>query len=322
MAADESRHRVKQLLVEILWELAQEKRTRLEELKIAEQENVKREDWVWHALLEANASQGNNRGYEGLILTPANYARVAWDALRQVKRSDRLAAIEAGLRAGSVRMPARKAGFLDDNYDMIESMGGPAEAKRRLFGAAGREGKMTFLKAFKGIGDKYARNIMMNLHHPDFRDSIAIDERIKKVSEAAGLTFDTFEEHEGFYLGVAREAGLEGWEVDRLIFHFATEVMAQLGGGGLQKGAQPPCSGTEPSSRAVASAPRTPPVAAVTLDALGPLEAGAALTWHKVGGEQKSVTYVRTEKQRIMVHEFVGTKVLLRALPPWMLTRA
>lgn len=47
---------------------------------------------------------------------------------------------------------------------------------------------------------------MMDVYHEDFRDSIAVDERVKKVSEALGLSFKTYDEHEQFYLKIAREA--------------------------------------------------------------------------------------------------------------------
>ena len=46
---------------------------------------------------------------------------------------------------------------------------------------------MAFSREFKGIGAKYSRNIMMDTYHPEFRDSIAIDQRIKKVSRTLGL---------------------------------------------------------------------------------------------------------------------------------------
>ena len=55
----------------------------------------------------------------------------------------------------------------------------------------------------------------MDVYHEDFRDSIALDLRIKAISEALGLSFSSYTEHERFYLDVAREAGLNGWELDR-----------------------------------------------------------------------------------------------------------
>jgi endonuclease III len=70
-------------------------------------------------------------------------------------------------------------------------MGGPLAAKRALLHQPGRDGKIRWLKELPGIGDKYARTIMMDVYHEDFRNSIAIDARIKEVSGTIGLSFNT-----------------------------------------------------------------------------------------------------------------------------------
>jgi hypothetical protein len=59
---------------------------------------------------------------------------------------------------------------------------------------------------------------MMDVYHEDSRDSIAVDQRIEKVSAFLGLSFCSYAEHEQFYLDIAKEAGLEGWKVDRFCF--------------------------------------------------------------------------------------------------------
>jgi hypothetical protein len=65
---------------------------------------------------------------------------------------------------------------------------------------------------------------MMDVYHEDFRDSIALDVRIKAISEALGLSFASYDEHERSYLDVAWEAGINRWELDRLLFNFRPEV--------------------------------------------------------------------------------------------------
>ena len=61
---------------------------------------------------------------------------------------------------------------------------------------------------------------MMDGYHEEFRDSIAIDVRINAISEALGLSFKSYSEHEQFYLEAARLANLNGWEMDRLMYNF------------------------------------------------------------------------------------------------------
>jgi hypothetical protein len=70
---------------------------------------------------------------------------------------------------------------------------------------------------------------MMDVYHEDFRNSIALDVRIKAISDALGLSFSSYAEHELFYLNVARDAGINGWELDRLLFNFRNEVESLLG---------------------------------------------------------------------------------------------
>ena len=123
-------------------------------------------------------------------------------------------------------MPTTKARYILGCFEKILSMGGLASAKNALMSCKGREAKIAFLKTFPGIGDKYARNIMMDVYHEDFRDSIAVDARIKSLSQAIGLSFPSYAHHEQFYLSVARGAGLNGWELDRLIFNYTPDFLA------------------------------------------------------------------------------------------------
>ena len=81
---------------------------------------------------------------------------------------------------------------------------------------------------FDGIGDKYARNIWMDVYHPDFYDAIAVDERIKKITAAMGYAFTRYDDHERFYQELAGEAGLQPCELDRLLYHFNEPILAAL----------------------------------------------------------------------------------------------
>ena len=157
-----------------------------------------------------------------------NYNRVTYEAIAKVAPGERLRHIEAVCREAGVRMPNKKADFILCCFERIEEMGGPAAARSSLLSCCGRAAKLAFLDAFKGIGPKYARNIMMDVYHPEFRDSIAIDVRIKGISTVLGVSFSSYEEEEAFYLAVAQEAGLSGWELDRILFNFTAEVKERL----------------------------------------------------------------------------------------------
>jgi len=163
---------------------------------------------------------GGAAGAAGLIEDRRNYSRVRYDLLAKLWPDARALQIEQTCRAANIRWHVTKARYILGCFDRVEDLGGLRAAKRSLLAQQGRDAKIRFLKTFPGIGDKYARNIMMDVYHEDFRDSVAIDSRIQGVSSAWSLSFESYLEHEDFYLTVARAAELNGWELDRLLFGF------------------------------------------------------------------------------------------------------
>jgi hypothetical protein len=214
-------------LATIIRKLALEKETELNKLK-SNYSDLARPDFLWHYLLQSFSTMGKSSGWHGLIGNQANYKQVTYQAVSALPPPDRLSSLLAVCRAAKVRMPAKKAGYIQGCYVAVRDMGGPVAAKAKLLSQPGREGKIKFLKALPGIGDKYARNIMMDVYHEDFRNSIAVDARIKALSEALGLSFPSYQSHERFYLGVAATAGINGWELDRLMYNFRHEIERKL----------------------------------------------------------------------------------------------
>ena len=203
-------------------------RQTLQNLKAQARDRARRPTFVWDSLIQSFATMGNSRGWIGLVENKANARRVSYTAIRTVASSARFAHIDGVLRDAVVRMPAQKARWLVGNFDRIEAIGGVQAASRAAFSAPGRDAKLAFMLQFDGIGDKYARNIWMDVYHPDFYDAIAVDERIKKISYALGYTFAAYADHERFYQGVALEAGLQPCELDRLLYHFNDSILQSL----------------------------------------------------------------------------------------------
>ncbi len=200
---------------------------RLADLKTAGS-HFDRPDFLWHSLLQSFSTMGNSRGYVGLIQNQANYSQITYEALDALGPESRYNRLETVLRRAGVRMPATKAAWLDENFRRIAALGGPEAAKRLALAQEGTEAKIQFVRQFSGIGPKYARNLWMDVYHPDFRESIAIDERIQKLSSAMGCGFSRYADHEGFYLDVAHEADLEGWELDRLLYNYLDYFLARV----------------------------------------------------------------------------------------------
>jgi len=214
-------------LAAVVRELATEHRDQLEELK-ENHADIERPDFLWHYLLQSFATMGRSSGWEGLIGEKANYDRVTYPALMDLPASERLTVASEVCRVAKVRMPDRKGTFIIGCFERIHGLGGPEAAKSVLLAQRGREEKIRWLKAMPGIGDKYARNIMMDVYHEDFRDCIAVDARIESITKKLGLTFASYASHEEFYLDVARQAGLNGWELDRLMYNFLNEVAGRI----------------------------------------------------------------------------------------------
>jgi hypothetical protein len=122
-------------------------------------------------------------------------------------------------------MPGRKAEALALNHAIISDLGGEATARATAFAQPNRDAKIAFMKRFHGIGEKYARNVWMTLYDPHFRDTIAYDERLKKIAAAVGARFHGYGAAEEYFRELAKQCGREPWEVDRILFHFTREAL-------------------------------------------------------------------------------------------------
>lgn len=249
----------KDRLVPILRSLAAEKRDELDRLK-QECSGLTRPDFIWHYLLQSFSTMGRASGWYGLIGNRDNYERITYQALVELAPEARNARVREVCRAADIRMPDKKADYILGCFEIVKRLGGPEEAKAKLLSQPGRDAKIRFLQSFPGIGPKYARNIMMDVYHEDFRDSIALDIRIQAISDALGLSFASYTEHESFYINVARQAGLNGWELDRLLFNFRPEVELRLGIAGASPRLPPERSTQQLSGKECLASPTIPAV--------------------------------------------------------------
>ena len=218
-------------IAEIAGDLAKKYEEKLQQLKDGYKE-LERPDFIWHYLLQSFSTMGRAAGLHGLIDNKENYSKVTFEALEKVDQSQREQIVQSTCRDARIRMPNLKAKFILSCFEYINELGGLEKATEQLHAASGREGKIKFLMTFPGIGPKYARNIMMDVYHEDFRDSIAIDVRIKAISSALGISFNNYAEHENFYVESAKLAGLNGWEMDRLLFNYRSEFESKIASAG------------------------------------------------------------------------------------------
>ena len=168
---------------------------------------------------------GNSRQARGSCANRRSTIVGIRQAIADLTPKRRRKILSGTLAAAPVRMAERKADWLCANFDRIRRDGGPDVVKATLCACSGRDEKIAFLKTFQGIADKYARNILMDVYHREFRQSIAYDERLKKIAAALRLTFMRYDDAEQFFLGVAHSAGLNGWESDRLLYNATDDIL-------------------------------------------------------------------------------------------------
>lgn len=220
----------KQKLAEAVKNLFDEKPVEevLKSKKEKADERRERDDYLWNRLVASFATLGNSAGAV-LVTEENNYDKIRYENVRQMDNDEREQHFEQIFRECNVRYPERKADYLTRNVDRIEEMGGLAEAQREFEESIGKENKLDFLEQFLNIGEKYSRNILMDLYHPEVRDELAIDSRIQAVSKKLDLAFDErYPEEADFYRSVADKIGVEPWELDRILYNFDTEVKSEI----------------------------------------------------------------------------------------------
>lgn len=203
--------------------------TRLSELKRDGNIVRQRSDMLWYLLLQSAATQGNSRGWQGLFGNPQILETVAFEALGALAQERREAQILAALRSAKIRMQTIKAPRLAANFERILQMGGVETATRHMLNLPTRDEKFAFICSFAGIGEKYGRNIWMDIYDPAFRNTVAVDERIKKVANALGSGSRRYRDVEAFFCAVAADCDMEPWEVDRLLYNFTDHFLNAIG---------------------------------------------------------------------------------------------
>jgi len=208
-------------LVQLLKCRPAEMNQELTKLKLC-REKIKEPQFLWIFLLQGAATLGGNRGADHLFGDPKHMESLTFDKLAAF--SDKSALIdhlEGVFKVCKFRYAQKKAQEMAYNVDLINKMGGAVKVGQMALKLKGKRVKMKFIQKFKGVGAKYGRNFWMDIYDPDFYDAIALDERVAKVSKALQIDEDEpYNLRERFYLQIAKEAGLQGWELDRLLFNF------------------------------------------------------------------------------------------------------
>jgi hypothetical protein len=201
---------------------------RLSDLKKHATQLRQRSDLLWFELVQAAATLGNSRGWENLRDDAETLASISYSTLRPLTHEEREARVLAAFRKAKVRMQTLKAPQLAANFLRIEELGGVEQATQTMLSLRTRLEKFAFIKSFEGVGEKYARDIWMDVYDHSFRDAVAIDARVKSVSDAIGFVGTGYESYESFFVSIANDANLEPWELDRLLYNFRDHFLKAI----------------------------------------------------------------------------------------------
>ncbi len=221
---------MRQKLIKVITRLYSTEQDKLSKLKEQGQRLRAKPDWLWHELLVSFATWGNSRGWHGLIGNQENYQQITYEALDLLTDEDRKQRLINVCRAAKIRMPDRKAKYLNHNFEKIRAKGGVVTLGQEIMARQNETEICKQLKVFMGIGDKYARNIMMDLADPRFSHKIAIDHRIKKVLRLLAIQ-GSYLEQEQYLLDLISDInmeGLDGWSLDRLMYWYTDEILEAL----------------------------------------------------------------------------------------------
>lgn len=185
--------------------------------------------WLWEALLQSAATNGGAKHLDRLAFIRSEFVAVsgvdpfAWEAITKYDEGPLLGWLGVAANPHFQRWEGirdRLAEFVAANRDTL-----PKLSERILRG--NRNACIDILNDIPGVRDKYARNLMMDVGHPQFMDgSFALDSRISGFLETITGIGHAYRSRsrtkwtEDELVGIAHDVGLSAWEMDRLIFGY------------------------------------------------------------------------------------------------------
>jgi hypothetical protein len=189
--------------------------------------------WAWYVFVQSFATNGGVRRWSAFI-DAGNAHLISWDALFKGD-PDNVEAAAARLEALSHRFLAppragRTRPALLTALRRFHEAGGPDAMAQTWMGHNRTGDLLNWLRTFPMIGQKYARNMCMDVSHPLILDHIALDHRIHTLCDLVeGAPPRTpYRLREEWLREVAAAPGINCWRLDRLMFGQYDEIRAAL----------------------------------------------------------------------------------------------
>lgn len=180
-------------------------------------------DWAWFVFVQSYATNGGVGRWEAFLRTEGR-RRVRWDALFEGAPDDVYAAAGRLNALSQEFLAPRRAGrtrpALMATFQRFCEFGGPGVVAQTWNAHDEERSLLRWLRTFPMIGEKYSRNMCMDVAHPLVLDHIALDHRINALCNRVigAPSSGSYDMRERWLYEVAVDLGINGWYLDRLLF--------------------------------------------------------------------------------------------------------
>jgi hypothetical protein len=195
----------------------------LESERIEAKRRIKDEDWPWNGFIISFSTLGGSKNWEQKIRPRS--AEFTWSAIENLSNTERA---KLFFSLPNPRFRKRVAEFLAQCWHEFENAGGPSQIKRKYFKLETAHDRIQYLKSFPGIGEKYARNIAMDVCDPLVSEHFALDHRLKSLVKSAVKRNLEYSEAESFLKIVADRLCVDCWTLDRVLYRNYEPISREL----------------------------------------------------------------------------------------------
>ncbi|MGA1798684.1 hypothetical protein VH567_07875 [Sphingomonas sp. 4RDLI-65] len=195
----------------------------LKSLKVEAIAFGEQEDWPWIGFVMSCATYGGSKNWSNNV--EPRISLFEWAAVNALSDDERQALF---LTVPNPRFLTRTANNLEKIYQSIKNDGGPKVVRERFASLQSAEALIAALKTYPGIGDKYARNMPMDVYHPLVQTHFAFDHRLNAVIQTVIGGLPPYEVREAMMGRVATEIGIDAWDLDRVLYSRHTEIINEV----------------------------------------------------------------------------------------------
>ena len=173
-------------------------------------------DWFWNVMVNSYCT---NDGSKNLERKRAKYGEaLSWSAIASMT-PERRAEIFADLP--NPRRRSKLAPALLETFARIRDAGGPRAIATHYESLDSAKARMEFVGSFPQIGEKYRRNIPMDVYDEIVLDQAALDKRLHKLIDLidGAPPRSPYSAREEYLRAIQRDAGIPTlWRLDRLLY--------------------------------------------------------------------------------------------------------